>query len=117
MSNLVEHTRRELALIGNGEEFDNQVISIVKVFSEMGHSGCSAEICTQYLERLLRFQNLSAITSDPETWMHIDEDVAGQTNLWQCKRNSAFFSNDGGKTYYDVNDASRVLVYALDPNI
>lgn len=112
-SNLVDHARRELAIIGEDEWTTEGVVKIIRAFADMGHSGGSAYAVTEYLERLLRFQPLTDITDDPEDWIHHGEDVWGEPGgIWQCRRNGEAFSRDGGKTYYLVGERA-----ADDPDL
>ena len=51
----------------------------------------------------LRFQNLAPLNTledDPDEWQNHVE-----WTMWQNRRNSAIFTNDGGKTYTNVNAA------------
>ena len=102
MSNLGDHARRELELIGEDEKTIEWYVSVIEKFAEFCHSGYTAAITTDVLYKLLQFQNLSPITNNPNEWMHIDENIGGP-NLWQSRRNPEIFSTDGGKTYYVVN--------------
>ncbi|WP_409186453.1 hypothetical protein F9C11_20380 [Amycolatopsis sp. VS8301801F10] len=102
MSNLVEHARRELQLIGEDPVYSASLVAAVAAFASFGHSGGSAEMAREQLHTLLAFGNLAPLTDDPDEW-HNHGEISG-TPLWQNRRNSACFSNDGGKTYYSVND-------------
>jgi hypothetical protein len=106
MSNLIDHAERELALLGNDEAMNQGILAMVAVFSTMGHSGSSAEYTTQVLARLLRYENLSPLTDDPDEWNHISDGMMpeGSEPTWQCRRNSEAFSHDGGKTYYLLSE-------------
>ena len=114
-SNLVAHAERELQLAGlfdkdadyNGE-LAPTIVEIVKKFSSYGHSGASAGLSISILEKLLRFENLTALTNDPKEWNDISDMQGGKAG-WQSTRNSMCFSEDGGKTYYSVNDKKRKL--------
>jgi hypothetical protein len=116
MSNLVDHARRELQLAGmydTGDQYDEYnrmmakaVMQLIEVFSEQGHSGFSASMVTAMTEKLLRFEPLTAITDDPEDWMEVSS-FGGGKPLWQCRRQSSAFSNDGGKTYYLLEECRR----------
>ncbi len=102
---LVEHARRELELSGQTAEdpvYAASIVSAVEAFASYGHSGGSAGIAVEQLCRLLRFQTLSPITSDPGAWM--DQSEVSGTPLWQNVRDPAVFSTDGGKTWNDVRD-------------
>lgn len=102
MSNLVDHARRELALIGEDEWLTNGLCKVIAVFAEMGHSGFSAEHSTAVLEKLLRYQPLSPITDDPAEWEDRSE-MSGYP-IWQNVRDSRAMSKDGGKTYTLVDE-------------
>lgn len=99
MSNLVNHARRELELLGEEPETIDGYVNVVQAFADMGHSGGSASVAIPTLQRLLQFENLKPLTNTPDEWEHIADDVAGQSDLWQNRRNGQAFSNDGGKTY------------------
>lgn len=101
-SPLIDHARRELALIGEDEWVTKGIVKIVSVFAEMGHSGSSAEAVTSYLERLLRYQPLTPITDDPTEW--IDRSEMSGYPIWQNARDSRAMSTDGGKTYTLVDE-------------
>jgi len=110
MSNLVEHAERELRLAGlydkdsdYGGLLAEDVVKVVKVFASAGHSGGSAMMAISLLERLLRFEPITQLTSSPEEWTDVTE--PGSTDgkpLWQNRRCSSCFSNDGGKTWWDL---------------
>lgn len=107
MSNLERHARRELELIGEERSTIDWYCRVVHEYSKFGHSGGSAAVTASVLDRLLRFQNLSELTDNPNEWMHISEDVWGQPGgIWQNIRNSEAFSNDGGKTYYLLSEGA-----------
>lgn len=102
MSNLVDHARSELALIGEDEWLTNGLCKVIAAFAEMGHSGFSAAHSTAVLEKLLRFQPLSPLTDDPAEWEDRSE-MSGYP-IWQNVRNSRAMSKDGGKTYTLVDE-------------
>jgi hypothetical protein len=102
-SPLVDHARRELALIGEDDWLTNGLCKVVAAFAEMGHSGFSAEHCTTVLEKLLRYQPLSPITDDPAEWLDRAREMGGEP-FWQNTRDSRAMSTDGGKTYTLVDE-------------
>lgn len=109
MSNLVDHARRELELCGQYKEdplFAQSLVAAVAAFASYpGHSGSSAEIGIEMLADLLRFKNLSPLTDDPEEWFeHAPGTYDGTKGVWQNVRNGAAFSEDGGKTYYRIDE-------------
>lgn len=108
-SNLVRHARRELAALGNGPEINDHVLEMVAIFSAAGHSGFSAMYTIGLLERLLRFENLTDLTDDPDEWLHHDYDHSGwKHGIYQNVRNGEAFSFNGGKTYYLLSETEAV---------
>lgn len=113
---LIDHAQRELSLIGMtvddldpmNAQMTDYILKMVQDFADQGHSGFSAAYAIGILEKLLRFENLSPITSNPNEWTHISEEIGGE-NLWQSKRNPALFSHDGGKTYHHVDKPEEVM--------
>lgn len=117
-SNLVAHARRELEAIGQFEEdeaFAESVLAAVRGFTSYpGHSGGSAEAARAMIDRLLQFKNLGPLTSNPEEWFQHSAEVSGSMakdgqGVWQNVRSGDCFSNDGGKTYYSVDDPERKM--------
>lgn len=106
---LVDHAKKELSQAGlfdknsdYGGLIGKAVMELVKCFSNQGHSGFSATWVLDLFNRLGRYKTLTPITNDPKEWMEVSE------NLWQSKRNPALFSENNGKTYYDVDDKKRL---------
>lgn len=103
-SNLVEHARRELELIGEEQSTIDGYLNIIQAFANMGHSGGSASVAIPTINALLQFKNLRPLTDNPDEWNHIAEDQAGQPDLWQNQRNGEAFSNDEGKHYWLLSE-------------
>lgn len=108
-SPLVTHARREMDRVGLFDKdadysgaLANSVMEIVELFAKQNHSGASAAIAIQLLEKLLRFQTLSPLTSDPGEWGDRSE-ISGRP-IWQNERDPSFFSHDGGKTWYNIDN-------------
>lgn len=100
-SNLVKHARRELELLGEDSDFAESIVLSIAAFSNFGHSGASAAIAVEYLNKLLRYENLTPLTSSAEEWLDRSE-ISGYP-LWQNVRNPAVFSKDSGTTSYTLN--------------
>lgn len=112
MSNLVEHAKRELAIINEEQDVVDAYLKIVEIFAAMGHSGGSASVAVPTIAALLNFQNLAPLTDNPDEWFFHGEEMAGVPNgFWQNKRNSEAFSHDGGKTYYLLSDGANLQTY------
>ncbi|MEU9218910.1 hypothetical protein AB0D47_20440 [Streptomyces sp. NPDC048376] len=102
-SPLVDHARRELALIGEDDWLTDGLCKVVAAFAEMGHSGFSAAHSTAVLEKLLRYQPLSPLTDDPAEWIDRAQEMGGEP-FWQNRRDSRAMSRDGGKTYTLIDE-------------
>ena len=106
-SNLYRHAESELrreGLLGDTEDFlygdmlGQAVLDLIELFADQGHSGMSAGYTLHIFERLANFQSLSPLSSDPEEWNEVGDGV------WQNNRFFACFSEDGGKTYYNIDE-------------
>lgn len=110
-SNLVDHAKRELDLVGEQKSVVEAYLKIVRIFADMGHSGSSAMFAIPVIEHLLAMKPLSALTNDPEDWIHVGEDIWGEKGgIYQNRRNGEAFSKDGGKTYYLLSDNSNAKI-------
>lgn len=118
MSNLVEHARRELELIGEDPDTIDGYLSVVQAFADMGHSGGSASVAIPVIHELLQFKNLRPLTDAAAEWHYHGEDMWPGGGVWQNKRNGEAFSHDGGKTYYLLseggNDSNRAPLHASE---
>lgn len=101
---LVEHAERELRLLGEDPELADNLIATITAFAAFGHSGGSAAVAIDHLQRLLRHEPLTPITSDPAEWE--DRSVTCGYPVWQNIRDSRALSPDGGKTWRLVGDGS-----------
>ena len=114
MSNLVRHAEQEMKIAGlydadsdYGGMIPEAVLKIVKSFSEEGHSGGSASLVSSILERVLRFRTLTPINSSSEYWMKVQDEHAHTPACWQSTRDPSYFSQDGGKTFYFLDDPEK----------
>lgn len=96
--NLIAHARRELALIGEDQDVIDWYVTVIRAFASYGHSGGSAMATIPVLEALLRYRPLTPLTDDPAEW--IDHAAESGIAMWQNRRDSTAFSEDGGKTYW-----------------
>ena len=83
------------------------VLDLLKVFVSQGHSGASAYITLGIFNKLAKQQTLTPITDDPIEWNDVSE-MSGYP-FWQNNRDSRFFSKDGGKSWYNVEDSDDKL--------
>lgn len=101
---LVEHAKSELdraGLLAKDSDYNGMVgeavLELVEVFAAQGHSGFSAELTRSAFDRVISYKPLTPITSDPEEWHEVADGV------WQSTRQHSLFSNNGGKTWYDID--------------
>ena len=113
MSNLVAHAEEELrraGLFDKDSDYEGMigeaVLKMVKGFAKEGHSGMSASWTLEIFNRVARWKTLTPITNDPSEWVEIGKEMmpTGSKTVWQNRRQSSLFSNDGGKTYYDIDE-------------
>jgi len=108
--NLVDFGKGELSRVGLLDEDSDYegmigvaVLELLDAFAKQGHSGCSADITRSIFDKLARFEPLSPITDSKDEWLDVTEYGDPNSPLWQCQRNPACFSTDGGKTHYHVD--------------
>ena len=105
-SNLVVHAHRELELIGEDPDTIRGYLRVIQAFADMGHSGGSASVAIPTINRLLQFKNLAPLTDDPDDWIEVGY------GLWQNRRCSSMFSEDGGRSYTNVDDDEKVVHFS-----
>lgn len=104
MSNLIDHAKQEFAVLGwdkTDDEMQNQmcedVLSLLRVFSEQGHSGFSANYALNLFDKLARYQPISPLTGNDDEWVLVDSERL----LYQNKRCSHVFKDEDHA--YDIN--------------
>jgi len=102
--NLVKHARAELERLGESAGYIDSMVRAVAGFASYGHSGGSASIAVEQLYDLLRFRTLTPLTSDAGEWFQHPLEQTGGVPMWQSRRDPAAFSNDGGATWYFVDE-------------
>lgn len=113
MSRLIEHAEYEMRRAGfydqdsdYGGMIPEAVIRLVRAHSEEEHSGGSHALTMALFNKVINFKVLSPITSDPTEWIDRTE-ISGGNPTWQNNRQSSVFSQDGGKTWYDIDDKEK----------
>lgn len=104
---LVAHAKSELRAAGVFEEdpeFAQSIVNAVAGFASYGHSGGSAGVGIMMVHDLLQFKPLGPLTNRPDEWMDVAESYGNQEAVWQSRRQSSCFSNDGGVTYYNIDE-------------
>lgn len=103
---MVEFAENELKLLLDtctDEEAKNvqkvinkDILDIIKLFSEQGHSGFSAHYSMNILKRLMDYKPLSPITDNENEWTKLDYD---NDLAFQCKRCPSLFKDSDGRVY------------------
>ena len=134
---LIEHAKRELKLAGydlndieddmNGWMAEN-VLELMEVFANQGHSGMSAPYCIELFSTLAKYDVLSPLTGEDNEWVDIwdsERGGLGGNSLYQNIRCSHIFKDETGcydirgKVFKDQNDCtftskdSRVYIEAF----
>lgn len=106
---VIDFARTELTRAGEEPATIDAYCEVLGLFLDRLDSGGAALAAWPVLTRLLECKPLSPLTDDPAEWMHIGAQGDGQ--VWQSLRNAQAFSEDGGKTYYllDERDAAGSL--------
>ena len=98
---LTKYAEAELARIPHDEDglqslMDKNILEIVKIFEEQGHSGFSASYALSVLELLLRFKPISPLTGENDEW-----NEAGSGSFQNKRCSSVFKKSDG--TCHDID--------------
>jgi len=110
--NLTDHAQRELKLAGLFDDdsdyngmLGEAVLKLIELFAKQGHSGMSAAMTRELFNKLATYKPLTEITDDVNEWGDVTEyDPSSGKPLWQSRRNPSLFSNDKGKTYWDIDE-------------
>ena len=124
MSNLIEHAEKEMKMAGlyDGDSdyagmLPEAVMKLVRAHASEEHSGGSHARTLSIFNRVINFKTLGPITSSPDEWMKVG-DTGGPDGkpVFQNRRQGSCFSNDGGKTYYDIDAGDdRAIKTAKEP--
>lgn len=100
-SALVVHAKRELKLAGFENAQINAYVKVVTMFETWGGHEMM-EVVT--LGDLMWRKPLTELTTDPDEW-HCHEQPEGFVKgIWQNRRAGYAFSDDGGVTYYRLDE-------------
>lgn len=81
------------------------VMELISTFANQGHSGYSAILDRELFDKLSNWKPLTELTDNPDEWMEVSEMCPeDQRPVFQSRRSPSCFSNDGGKTYYDLDE-------------
>lgn len=102
---MINYAKSELARITKDEDglqrrINRDILEIVKIFSNQGHSGFSGSYALSILNRLLRFKPITPLTGEKEEWNDLGD------GRWQNKRCSSVFRTKDG----DFEDIDGIIV-------
>lgn len=111
-TNLEKHAEQEMKLANlydKNADYDGMipraVMKLIKAHASEGHSGGSHWLTLEIFNKLVNFQTLTPITNNPNEWTCVGEyNCKNDKPLYQNKRDPSYFSNDGGITWWNVND-------------
>ena len=112
MSKLLEHAKNELRLLGMTEDSADEmnaamtkdILQLIEIFSEQGHSGFSANYCISMFEKLARYETLGPITGEDDEW--VDVGHYESRTIYQNKRASNVFK--------EVDENGTTMAYQMD---
>lgn len=111
---LVQYAESELTRIPKDEDgmqdlANRNILEIVKVFSEQGHSRSSTGYVLSTVERLLRFKPISPLTGADDEWDEVHSQNGVHT--YQNKRCSSVFKNmDAQGNVISCEDIDGIIV-------
>jgi hypothetical protein len=88
----IRHAKLELEIVDEGQELTEYYLKVIEAFCDYNHDEKSLYFTPTTLEKLMRHENLSWVTSNPNEWRDLGN------GLWRNKRNPNYYSNDMGKT-------------------
>lgn len=132
---LIDHAKRELDLIVKQcedeeaakmqEAINKDIMNIVEMFGNQGHSGFSASYAIKIITKLLNYDFITPLTGEDDEWMEVTDGV------YQNKRQGRIFkqadrfdgkpyyidgkafSDDGGKSWYTNGDSFVTVEFPL----
>ena len=130
---LHDYAEREMAIAWPESDpmqdrIKRDILAVIDVFAEQGHSGASAAYALSALDRLLRFKPIAPLTGADDEWRQ----PSGGDDMQQNKRCSSVFrrhfdngtaydidgkvfSDDGGKTFYSCRESQIPVTFPYYP--
>lgn len=86
---------------------NKDILELIKVFSEQGHSGMSAPYVLSYFDRLVRFKPLGPLTGEDDEWIPRGRSETNGPRTYQNRRLYSLFKSvyDDGHVEYDDVEA------------
>ena len=133
--NLIEHAKRELDLILKSCEdeeavkmqkaINKDIMDIIEMFGNQGHSGFSASYTINMLTKLLNYSFITPLTGNDDEWIEVSDGVFQnkregrifkQADRFDGKAyyiDGKAFSDDGGKSWYTNGDSFVTVEFPL----
>ena len=92
MSKLTEYARNELdRLMSNNDDgmqslMNQNILDLIEMFSEQGHSGFSASYLIHALQRLMKWKPLQPLTGEDDEWNECGYTRESGATVFQNKR-------------------------------
>ena len=95
---MLKYAKNELARIEHDEEglqdrIDKNILDLMEVFVNQGHSNVSASYVLSIFNRLAHYRPLTPLTGEDNEWNEVGH------GCWQNKRYSAVFKGEDGRAY------------------
>lgn len=111
MGNLTEYAKSELNRLtfdddGMQKMMNQNIIDLIEMFSEQGHSGFSANYLIHALQRLMKWKPLQPLTGDDDEWNECGFTRENGATVFQNKRCSSVFKDvlpDGTWIAHDID--------------
>ncbi|MCW2763861.1 MAG: hypothetical protein JWR85_4062 [Marmoricola sp.] len=107
---LIDHARRELDLASLGDDdadyggmLKNAVLQLVEVFADQGHSGASAAMVTDIVQRLMRYETLTPLTGEDSEWNDVAEIGGGSGQIMYQNNRLSHVFKDGSNGAYTID--------------
>lgn len=106
--NLIEHAKNEFKAAGyiplDQEQEDGpnkwiqeNILELLEVFGNQGHSGTSASYCIDMFTKLANYEPICPLTGEDDEWSYLDYNFNGP--VYQNKRCSHVFKDKDGIAY------------------
>lgn len=126
VSNIVDYAKNELDLLGRDEDgiqdsVNKNILDIIEIFAEQGHSGFTAGYVLGMLERLLRWKPIKPLTGEEDEWnepnklgRHRQNKRCGSVFLDEngiaTDLDEFMVSDNGGITWFSTNKFERTPI-------
>lgn len=111
-SGLVKYARSELKRLEDAcettdaremqESIDENIVDLIKLFSDQGHSDFSGNYALNLFKRLSKWKPATAITGEDSEWHDIGTDINGEVLEQNTRYTGLFRNNHDNSTAHDI---------------